>query len=85
MNEIIRVKNNSYARYEELLLRRDSIRKEAFVWQRNYVAEFGDLIVAVFEKKVECIRKKKTIQFSLVAINHGNTVEHKQLQEYLQK
>ncbi len=85
MDGIIRVKNTSYARYEELLLRRDNIKKEAFIYQRNYTAEFGDKIIAVFEKKIECIRKKKTIEFCQMAANHGKAIDQVQLQEYLQK
>ncbi len=63
MNDIIRVKNVSYDRYEELLMRRDAIKKEAFQYERAYVREFGDLILEIFQMKLECIRKKKTIEF----------------------
>lgn len=85
MDEIIKVKNTSYARYEELLMQRDNLKKEAFIMQRNYVAEFGDLILKVFEKKLECIRKKKTIEFAQAAANHGKTVDTDELQAYLQQ
>ena len=85
MGEIIRVKNTSYARYEELLMQRDNLKKEAFIMQRNYVAEFGDLILEVFEKKLECIRKKKTIEFAQASINHGKSVNQDELQAYLAK
>ncbi|SFB11277.1 hypothetical protein SAMN05216249_109119 [Acetitomaculum ruminis DSM 5522] len=85
MNDIIRVKNISYDRYEELLIRRDVIKKEAFQYERAYVREFGDLILEIFQMKLECIRKKKTIEFCQAATNHGQSVEQNQLQEYLQK
>lgn len=85
MNDIIKVKNTSYGRYEELLLERDNLKKEAFIMQRNYVAEFGDLILQVFEKKLECIRKKKTIEFAQAAVNHGKSVDQDELQTYLEK
>ena len=85
MDEIIKVKNTSYARYEELLMQRDNLKKEAFIMQRNYVAEFGDLILKVFEKKLECIRKKKTIEFAQAAANHGKSVDTDELQAYLQQ
>lgn len=83
MNEIIRVKNVSYDRYEEFLMRRDAVKKEAFQYERAYVREFGDLILEIFQMKLECIRKKKTIEFCQAAANHGNAVEQNQLQEYL--
>ena len=83
MNEIIREKNASYDRYEELLLRRDAVRKEAFQFERAYVREFGDMILEVFRLKLECIRKKKTIEYCQMAANHGKSVDQKKLQEYL--
>lgn len=85
MGEMIRQRSTSYARYEELINRRDNLLKEAFQYQRAYTREFGDRIVKLFEKKIECIRKKKTIEFCQAALNHGNTVDQAKLQEYLAK
>ena len=85
MNEIIHVKNDSYNRYEELLMRRDAFRKEAFIYERAYIGEFGDLILEIFRVKIECIRKKKTIEFCQAAANHGKSVDQNQLQEYLKQ
>ena len=84
-DEIIRVSNSSYAKYEELLTRRDEVRKQAFQYERAYVREFGDLILQVFQMKLECIRKKKTIEYCQVFINRGQSVDQNALQEYLQK
>lgn len=83
MDDIIRIKNASYARYEEVLMQRDNLKKEAFILQRSYVAEFGDLILSVFEKKLECIRKKKTIEFMQASLNHGKPIDQDALQAYL--
>lgn len=83
MNNIIKVKNSSYARYEEVLIQRDNLKKEAFIMQRNYVAEFGDFILEIFEKKIECIRKKKIIEFAQSSINHGKSINQEELQEYI--
>ncbi|MGN0369339.1 MAG: hypothetical protein ACI4EW_02210 [Butyrivibrio sp.] len=85
MGDIIKVKNSSYSLYEEMLMRRDNLKKEAFIYQRNYVAEFGDLILEVFKKKVDCIRKKKTIEFCQRSLNHGKLINHDELQMFLQK
>ena len=84
-DEIIRVSNSSYAKYEELLTRRDEVKKQAFQYERAYVREFGDLILQIFQLKIECIRKKKTIEYCQVFINRGQSVEQNALQEYLQK
>ena len=83
MDELIKIRNTAYARYEELLLRRDALQKEAFQYDRAYVREFGDLILDVFRKKLECIRKKKTIEYFQAAANHGRNVDQEALQEYL--
>ncbi len=85
MDELIKIKNSSYARYEELLLTRDNLQKEAFLYERAYVREFGDMILDIFRKKIECIRKKKTIEYCQAAANHGRPVDQDQLQEYLRQ
>lgn len=84
-DELIRIKNTSYDRYEELLLKRDAVRKEAFQHERAYVREFGELILAVFEQKIACIRKKKTIEYCQMFLNKGQSVDQDALQEYLRK
>ncbi len=85
MADVIKGHNTSYARYEELINRRDELKKEAFQYHAEYVKVFGDLILELFRKKIECIRKKKTIEYCQAAINHGNSVDQAQLQAYLEK
>lgn len=84
-DEIIRVKNSSYSRYEELLMRRDTARKESFQLEREYVKVFGDLILKVFEAKIECIRKKKTIEYCQAFVNRGQSIDQDAMQEYLRQ
>lgn len=85
MDELIRIKNEGYAEYEDLLLKRDKLRKEAQILQGLYMAEFGDLITAVFQKKIDCIQKKKTIAFCQASINRGEPVNQDELQAHLKK
>jgi len=82
---IIKVKNSSYARYEELLLRRDDVKKKAFQYGVEYNRTFGELILKVFEKKIECIRKKKTVEYCQSFKNHGKNVDLAGLQTYLER
>ncbi len=84
-DELIKTEDSSYAKYEKLLIRRDEVRKEAFQYEREYVRVFGDLILKVFEKKIECIRKKKTIEYCQIFINRGEVIDQAALQEHLQK
>ena len=82
-DDIIRVSNSSYAKYEELLIRKDEVKKQAFQYERAYVREFGDLILEVFQLKLESIRKKKTIEYCQVFANRGESVDQNALQAYL--
>lgn len=85
MADVIIGHSTSYARYEELINRRDELKKEAFQYHAEYVKVFGDLILELFRKKIEGIRKKKTIEYCQAAINHGSSVDQAQLQAYLEK
>lgn len=85
MGELIEGESASYARYEELIAERDGVKKEALLYHRAYVREFGELILAVFEQKVACIRHKKSIEFCQTAINRGEKPDPRKLREYLEK
>ncbi|MCD8054196.1 MAG: hypothetical protein LUF00_09145 [Lachnospiraceae bacterium] len=84
MNEIIKVKNKDYGEYEELLFRRDNLKKEAYLFQMEYIRIFGDLITDVFKMKVSCIRKKKTISFCQTAINKGNAIDQDAMNSWIE-
>ena len=83
--EIVKSKDSKYEEYERLLLERDQTLKDAEQNWINYVNAFGELITAVFEEKVECIRLKKTIAFYQKALNHGGKVDQNKLNLHLQK
>lgn len=86
-SDIIKITNeqDNLARYEELLLRRDTVRKEAEQYQIRYFREFGDLMVKSFELKIECIRKKKTIAYCQQQINHGKKIDGVQLDKFINR
>ena len=83
MDEIRKSTDNRCSEYETLLFVRDKLRKEAYAWKNRYLAEFGDLITAVFEQKIACIKKKKSISFCQMAVNRGKPVDQAELQNYL--
>lgn len=85
MEGIIRVKNSSYGRYEELLLRRDGLKKEGYQLEIEYSRVFGELIIAVFQEQIKCVKKKKTIEFCQAAANHAKSVSQKELQKFVEK
>lgn len=81
--EIIKSKDSRYKIYEELIIRRDSLKKEASACLALYINRFGELITAVFRKKIDCISRKKAISFCTVYVNHGQPVNFTALQEYI--
>lgn len=81
--EIIRVKNIEYSRYEELLLYREQLRKEAYIYRGLYMKQFGDLLLEIFEIQIECIKKKKMLAYYQMALNRGNTIEQEKVDEFI--
>ena len=83
MSELIRSNNDSYERYQELLIRRDVLRKEAFQYENEYVRRFGELIAKSFEAKIRCIEKKKIISYCQSILNKGGVIDQAQMEEYI--
>lgn len=83
VGEIVKVKNDSYGRYEELLLRRDRLRKECYLIQAEYIGVFGQLMIDLLREQLTCAKKKKTIEFCQAAANHGRKVDDKSLCQFV--
>ena len=82
--ELIKIETGSgLDRYEEVLLRRDNLRKQAEQYQISYFREFGDLMVESFRIRIECIRKKKIIAYCQQQINHGKPINGAQLDHFI--
>ena len=84
--EIIKTENSggSLARYEEVLLRRDSLRKKAEQYQISYFRVFGDLLVDSFTIRVECIKKKKIIAYCQMHVNQGKLINGASLDHFIE-
>lgn len=85
MGGLVPERNSKYVRYEELILQRDRLKKEAFEANQEYIRVFGDRICRLFACKVSCIKKKKMISYCQAVLNHGGKIEQDKLQEYLNK
>ena len=85
--EIIKTVNSedSLARYEEVLLRRDSLRKKAEQYQISYFRVFGDLLVDSFRIRVECIKKKKIIAYCQMQVNQGKPINGTSLDHFIER
>ena len=75
MDELIRKDQGLYKKYEELLLKRDQLYREAGSISTAYIREFGALMIEDFELKVECIKKKKMIAYCQAAVNRGQAID----------
>ena len=84
MNELIVIRDPAYDRYEELLLRKNDLKKECLHLELEYTRLFGEQIIAVFRKKIECVQKKKAIEFCQIALNRGQVPDESQLAEFIQ-
>ncbi len=74
-----------YNEYEELLMKRDQMYKEADSYQIDYNREFGDLIIKNFELKIECIRRKKIITACMRRMNRGIAIDVGEMMKDIEK
>jgi len=74
-----------YAEYEDLLIKRDQLAREAGSILTAYTKEFGDMINANFELKIKCIRTKKAISYCHRMMNRGLSVNVDLMNETLDK
>lgn len=82
--EIIKVEDSRYDIYEELLIQRDTLKKEANAVFALYINRFGELMTAVFRKKIDCISRKKAIAFCAAYANRSQPVDYNALNEFIQ-
>lgn len=81
--ELLKTDKAKYKEYEDVLLERDQVKKEAGQIWTAYIKKFGQLICDIYEEKVACIKCKKTIEFYQNAINHGKAVDMGEVQSFL--
>ena len=81
--QLIKISNSDYSQYEELLLRRDELEKEADHILIEYTRVFGDISTEIFKLKIDCIALKKSISYCVMAKNRGESVSGEKLREYI--
>ena len=79
--QMIRIAGSDYSQYEELLLRRDELEKEAEHIFLEYTRIFGDISTEIFKLKSDCIVLKKSISYCIMAKNRGKSVTSEKLRE----
>lgn len=85
MSPIIKIKNASYERYEELLLKKERLLKEAEGYRIAYESTFGVLNSEAYEAKIECMRKRKIVSYCQNSMALGNEIIKKELDEFVEK
>ena len=70
-------------RYENLILQRDRLEKEAEQYRMEYFRQFGELIADVFQVRIDCIALKKSISFCQAKRNAGEEPDPISLQEFI--
>ena len=81
--QLIRIAGSDYSRYEELLLRRDELEKEAEHILLEYTRIFGDISAEIFKLKIDCIALKKSISYCVMVKNRGESVNPEKLRNYI--
>lgn len=81
--ELIKSRDSKYTEYEDLLLERDRLEKEAGQIWTAYLRLFGSLIAENYEEKLSCVKCKKTIACYQAALNRGGEVDSVAMEAYL--
>lgn len=81
--QLIRITGGDYSQYEELLLRRDELEKEAEHTLLEYTRIFGEITTEIFKLKIDCIALKKSISYCIMAKNRGETIDTSTLQKFI--
>ena len=69
--------------YENLILQRDRLEKEAEQYRMDYYREFGEEITDAFQARIDCIALKKSISFCQSMLNQGREIDPISMQEYI--
>lgn len=80
---IINVEKDYLSKYEDLLLKKEALLKEAFQYETDYIKEFGDLIADRFNWEIECIKRKKIISYCQKIINKGEKPNQNEVDLYI--
>lgn len=83
--EHIKISLGDYPRYEELLLKRDMIRKEAEHYNAAYLRTFGSYILDIFKIKIDCIALKKKITYCQIALNRGEPFDMEEISKLVDR
>ena len=82
--EVVATGFSNYDEYRRLILKRDSLKKEAFNYQEEYYRRFGDYIRELFEVRIKCISLKKKISYCQMRVNRNEKIEKASLDVFVE-
>ena len=80
---IYKITDSEYEKYIRLVIQRDQMRKEAGIYEQDYIREFGEEIYSLYEEKVKCIELKKKIHYCQAQVNCGKTIQTKEMEKVI--
>ena len=85
MQNIIKVKSSSYLRYEELLLKKEELKKEAVKYGFLYEQTFDALSKEVNAYRLDCVKKRKIISYCRSMLSNGSVIKQTELDAFVEK
>ncbi len=71
--------------YQELLIRRDQLLRDAKAYEDAYIREFGSLIAGNYKIQLECVRIKKAINYCRRRLNRRLTIDSSNMQTEIEQ
>lgn len=68
--------------FTRLIIRRESLRKEAGISEEEYTRKFGKLIYEIYKEKMNCVFLKKKIGQCVLKKNKGEVVIREEIEAY---
>jgi len=83
MQDVIKVKPISYQRYEELLIKKEKLLKEAEMYKIQYNEIFNALNNDTYEARMDCVKKRKTVLYCQNMTDMGSLIYKKDLEVFI--
>lgn len=84
MDSVIKIRNASYERYEELLHKKEKLKKEAKEYEIAYNSIFGAINGDVYEARMACVRKRKAISYCQSILGMGSKVKRSEMNAFVE-
>lgn len=81
--KLLKLRSASHKKYEELLLKKDELKAEAEEIQNEYSRVFGELKTLLFKERMECVRKKKVINYCQMMMIEEIPIEKDKMESFV--